>query len=108
MNALAEAFLEQADSEIARTAGRIVDWAIFPFHSGKINVYTWYDVTYLNHKLKVTVECLPENDFAFTLNHRELVAYPDRYMDKFYSALFKHYRYRRTLPVEDHILLGEE
>jgi hypothetical protein len=112
MNALGEAFekayASDEDRQLVRAVNRVVSDAIFPFNPGTIQLYTWYNIDMWNHTLKVVVERLPDHVFEFVLESSELMKDEWSYLNKFYGELFKHFRYRRALPVEDHILLGED
>lgn len=105
---LAEAWQDNYSSELILQVSRMVDLAMFPFQVGPIQTYTWYDIDYNRRILKVVAELLPDYVFEFPINHRELVVDPDRLMARLYEELFKFFRYRPSLPVEDHILLGED
>lgn len=109
MNQLLQAaWVDNYNHELIRRVGRVVDLAIFPFRSGQVQTYTWYDIDYNRYDIKVTVELFPEYVFAFPINYPKLLADPDIYMESFFEGLFKHFRYRPSLPVEDHIVLGED
>lgn len=108
MTTLGDAFEAWYDDHVIKMIGHVVDNAIFPFNPGKIEAYLWYDIDQWSHTIKATVERLPKHDFLFVINSSETLANPDNYLDKFYQELFKHFRYRPSLPVDDHILLGED
>jgi hypothetical protein len=112
MSALGEAFKDaysrEEDRQLVRAVCRVVEDAIFPFRPGSVQLYTWYNIDYWNHTLKVVVELLPDHVFEFLLEGNELMKDEHAYLNKFYAALFKFYRYRPSLPVEDHIVLGED
>jgi hypothetical protein len=87
--------------------GRTVVEAIAPFKPGQIISYIHEDWGE-GRTLRVTVEALPNHDFVMSMDLISLTREPDGGLNKIYKRLFKHYRYRPALPVDDHIVLGEE
>lgn len=112
MTALGDAFKKaydsQGDRQLVRAVCRAVEDAIFPFDPGDIQLDTWYNIDYWNHTLRVVVERFPNYDFAFVLSGDDMLRDEHATLNRFYSELFHHYRYRPALPVDDHILLGED
>lgn len=95
------------DEKMRKRVAHAIKEGMFPFDSGNFQLYTWYDIDYFRSTLKVVVERLPDHVFEYVIDHAKLVAYPDSFVDEFVYELFRHFRYRPAIPVEDHILLGE-
>jgi hypothetical protein len=87
--------------------GIAVQKGMWPFDPGKIDAYIHEDWA-SGRTLRVYVERLPQHDFVMSLDLISLVQQPDGGLSKIYHRIFNHYRYRPSLPVDDHIVLGEE
>ena len=87
--------------------GATVVQAIFPFTPGRIVSYIHEDWGQ-GRTLRVEVENLPNHDFVMSLDLISITREPDGGLSKIYERLFKHYRYRPSLPVDDHIVLGTD
>jgi hypothetical protein len=116
MSSLAQAFAEEAERRKDATwvdrLGDIIGQAVWPFKLGLARV--WIDEGYIwdtERTIKIDLERLPNFPFAFKFDERSMYqAYdPHAYMlESMSKPLFNHFRYRPCLPVEDHIILGEE
>jgi hypothetical protein len=108
MNDLVRAYYQHMrDKDSFENLGRAVVEGIWPFEPGKIDAYIHEDWG-SGRTLRVYVENLPNHDFVMSLDLISLVQEPDGGLFKIYQRVFKHYRYRPALPVDDHIVLGEE
>jgi hypothetical protein len=87
--------------------GTTVVEAISPFKPGRIVSYIHEDWGE-GRTLRIEVGCLPNHDFVMSLDLISLTREPDGGLNKIYQRVFHHYRYRPSLPVDDHIVLGEE
>ncbi len=108
MSALARAFVEQyPERSIMPNLGAAIDVAIFPFKSGKVTAYLSDDWVERGRTLIVEVENIPNYRFVMSLDLISLTHEPDGGLTKIYERVFKHYRYRPTIPPDDHIVLGD-
>jgi hypothetical protein len=87
--------------------GKIVDHAIAPFEPGQILVFQSNSDTY-DIVLQVTVENLRKWPFRTTLSIQECLLGPSELTQLILDRVFRHFRYRPSLPVDDHIQLGED
>lgn len=116
MGSLAQAFAEAAirrkDADWVSQLGAIIGQAVWPFKLGRATV--WIDDGEFwarERTVKIDVERLPTHRFLFKFDERALSqAYEphDFLMESMREPLFNHFRYRPCLPVEDHIVLGED
>lgn len=118
MNELADAIMTAANQEKQRNGfrelGEVVREALFPFDPGNMNLHLYEDASdFLSNRttVSVVVDRLKDYPFRFQINQRD--AYnsgdPQHYfLDNVAKPLFDHFRYRPSLPVDDHIILGEE
>jgi hypothetical protein len=87
---------------------KVIRAAIFPFEPGKVTA--WLSEQMLpGRKLEIEVETLRTWPFATMIDDRRLVLDPSfKVIYDIYQTIYRHYRNRPTLPVDDHIVLGEE
>lgn len=117
MGELSEAFKDsiiqkEADEEY-KALGEMIVSAMAPFKTGTISLGLDSDVDFYRNgrTLWVELETLPNYPFTFKIDdraaHRDYD--PTRHiLNQIAEPLFKHFRYRPSLPVDDHIILGEE
>lgn len=105
MNLLSEAFRQRYP--MVDNLGIVVANAIFPFDPGRITTYVHEDWG-SGKTLRVEVEAVKNHDFVMSLDLLSIVRAPDGGLNEIYQRVFKHYRYRPSLPVDDHIVLGTE
>jgi hypothetical protein len=109
MNDLVRGYYDSMrDNSIMKNLGEAIDIAIAPFKPGRIEAYVSEDFKEFGRSLQVTVESLPDHDFKMPLDIPSMVGEPDGGLQIIYQKVFHHYRYRPSLPVDDHIVLGEE
>lgn len=86
----------------------VVKQAIFPFDPGRVTAWSSELRDFTETDLVVEVDVLRGYPFKTSLSRRSLIEMnPYDVMRSFYKDLFNHYRYRPALPVDDHIVLGE-
>lgn len=95
------------DRQTFENLGIAVVEGVWPFKPGQIDAYIHEDWG-SGRTLRVYVENLPNHDFVMSLDLISLTREPDGGLLKIYQRVFHHYRYRPSLPVGDHIVLGEE
>lgn len=114
MSALAKAFAEAAvrerDSQWLSELGEVARRAIFPWDLGKVTVYI--DDGERSHRT-IWIEFEKFRDLPFKYKFDEWVMMqafdPQAYLrESMRLPLFEHLRYRPSLPVDDHIVLGED
>lgn len=116
MVSLIEAIRQEAarrkDADWVAQLGEVISQAVWPFHLGRATVwiddYEFYNRT---RTLKIEIERLPLYPFAYKFDADIMMAAyePHAYLfESMREPLFKHFRYRPCLPVEDHIILGED
>jgi hypothetical protein len=116
MNALAEAFAKAAasrkDAEWVTALGKVVSQAVWPFHLG--NAIVWIDDGMMDYRIRtiwIELQGLPNYSFKHKFDPDQMMqAYePHLYLfESMREPLFNHFRYRPCLPVDEHIILGEE
>lgn len=109
-DAFAEAMTSERDSKWIGELGEIAKRAIFPWDLGKVTL--WLDDGQRSHRT-IWIEFEHFRDIPFRFKFDEWVmmqAYdPHAYLRESMSLpLFEHLRYRPSLPVDDHIVLGED
>lgn len=109
---LAEAFAARKDEtpEWLRELGKVVKRAMAPFDTGEVRV-SLEERKSLDHRiLWIELENVPGLPFRHAFSERTVAQayFPEQYLyDSMAEDLFRHFRYRPTLPVDDHIILGE-
>jgi len=83
-----------------------VTQGVAPFRPGRITLFSDYDIDYMRYRLVVEVENVPEifEDQIDPIRCRDAGSY----YDDLSKNLLEFYRYRPSLPVDDHIQLGED
>lgn len=87
--------------------GIAVAEGLWPFKPGKIDAFINEDWG-TGRTLRVYVEAVRTHDFVMSLDLLSLTRESDGGLLKIYQRVFHHYRYRPSLPVDDHIVLGED
>lgn len=116
MNTLAEAFAKAAasrkDNEWVQRLTDVARLAIFPFEPGKATVSVYEEgFRYRGRTFRIEIELLPAYPFTLTIDDPIVLdefAYEHFLFDTLAKPLFEHFRYRPSLPVDDHIVLGED
>lgn len=115
MGSLSEAFRkaeEQRKYDIfGQDLGAIIQQGLFPFHPGNIRLSLEQDFASFIRTLYVEIDAVRIYPFKYKLDERQLwQAYdPEHYvLESIREPLINHLRYRPTLPVDDHIVLGED
>lgn len=105
-NSFKEAYSRNRTDSLLNWIFQSIELGLWPWKPGKITAWTEQDFAQFGPKLTFEVEHFPNLPF---------VAYPDviRYdfdvmAYKVANEAFKFYRNRPALPVDDHIVLGEE
>jgi hypothetical protein len=108
MNDLVKAYYDHLrNNRIHDNLGIAIANGVWPFKVGPSEAYVHEDFE-RGRTLRVIVKGLPDHDFVMSLDLISLTREPDGGLSKIYERVFKHYRYRPALPVDDHIVLGEE
>lgn len=108
------AFQARTDENIFRELGKIVEKAMLPFQTGGVTLSISH-AQGLNSRIMtlwVEVKTLRDYPFKFKFDRWILdLAYQptgEIIFDSIADDLFKYFRYRPTLPIEEHIQLGED
>lgn len=80
--------------------------AIFPFKPGIITGWISEDLS--ERAIQITVENLPKLNFKINIEDGLIASHPIGFKSLMLESIFEYYHNRPTLPVDDHILLGEE
>lgn len=83
--------------------GWYVNRALWPWRPGSINLYRSENL-YGPTKITLELGLLPDMPFVFKFDP---FADPDERVAEMGRQAFEFYRYRPSLPVDDHIILGE-
>lgn len=115
MNELAESFFRAAevhkDNESVRAIVSFAVEGMWPFHTGTAYLWFDYNIDYTIRTLWVELDILPTHPFHYVIDEKKMFQVHDPLSYLTYSIrdqLIKHFRYRPSLPVDDHILLGED
>lgn len=117
MSILGDSFKQMAlDEEQQRLwegVGRVIDSAIGPFKPGPLTMEIAPSETLGSNiiTLRLIAKRLPNYPFSFALSMTAIdkAYFPEEYVfQAIRQPLFDHFRYRPSLPVDDHIILGEE
>jgi hypothetical protein len=92
-----------------------IEQGLAPFRTGKIVAYvsSWGGVAYVSSwggwepTVIFEVDKLPYMPFKFSIDRLDAMDDRQIYLEAA-EAAFKFYRYRPALPVDEHIILGEE
>jgi hypothetical protein len=104
--AFKEAVAQQRTQDALRMVYRGIQLGLWPWSPGKITAYTEPDFASFGYKLTFTNELLP--NLPFVTLPDDLRYDPEDLAYKIADEAFHFYRNRPTLPVDDHIVLGEE
>lgn len=92
--------------------GSVIQQAMAPFKTGKATIsISDSDSSYNGRTLWFEIEALPTYPFRFKYDEWVVFrAYDpvDYLVQTIKQPLFNHFRYRPSLPVDDHIVLGED
>lgn len=89
--------------------GMVVRDAISPFKTGQVTVSTNAEMDPSTVIFRVDVDAVSNHPFVKKIDRSAFDLHPPReMMVALYDELFNHYRYRPTLPIEEHIQLGED
>ena len=116
MNVLGEAFAKAAasrkDAEWIGELGKVVKLALWPFDGGNATISRYETGSFgYDLRFRIELEAFPDLPFEFVIDERQIYQayYPEQFLfDSMKLPLFNHFRYRPSLPVDDHIVLGEE
>lgn len=102
---LAQSFNETHDRRLIQIIYEAVQDGLSPWDPGRIALYNTQDA--LNGiQVAIRVERFPE--LVFSTRPDYILHDPTTMFLSIAEKAFKFYRYREGLPVEDHIILGEE
>jgi hypothetical protein len=114
MTSLADAFQRAAAADRTKMwtdrYAQVMELGLAPFDTGGIFI-SIDDRERFDRVLTFRMERLPSYPFRFKFSDEQLVqAYSveEWLFDQIKDPLFRHFRYRPSLPVDDHIVLGEE
>ena len=116
MGSLAEAWRQhQFDQHEKRLWDQVRDAiraGMWPFDTGTVTM-SWYEPGFenLDRTLLIEIETVPNYDFKYKVDERAMFrAYDPEafFVDSICEPIFRHFRYRPSLPVDDHIVLGED
>lgn len=103
-------FVDQPRTDLnAYSMGRVVSDAISPFKPG--NAIVWLDEQdFRNNRrtLHVEVGNLPSFPFELDIDRLMLAFTPNVFISMIFQKVYEHYKNRPTLPIDDHIQLGED
>lgn len=88
---------------------RVITDAIFPFKPG--TVATWLDeVDFDDNRRTLHIQAKALKNYPFRLDvDRMMLSYPpNAFITEIYQRVFEHFRNRPSIPVEEHIQLGED
>lgn len=99
-------FLEREDQDHLWWVCEAIKAALEPWSPGKITFYTSEYFGPFNPTLTVETELLPRLPFSMQM---DMLAMDEHLaMSTYANAAYDWFRYRHIVPVEDHIVLGEE
>lgn len=106
---LTKSLANNPDQDYVKLVGQAIDAGLSPWKTGEITVYSTDEFYKHGFTLTFFIERLPRLPFSANLEKRRIVAMnpAEAFLDIAQEA-FKFYRYRPALPVDDHIILGEE
>lgn len=116
MGTLVEAWrqhqIDQHEKDMWNEVKSFVRAGMYPFHSGRITM-SWMEPGFedLDRTLLIELEAVPNYPFKFKFDEAALFRAwePEAFfLESIARPVVKHFRYRPTLPVDDHIVLGEE
>jgi hypothetical protein len=104
---LSESFARNYDDQFLQIIYGAVEKALAPWNPGRITIWRddWLGIHPRDVVLGCDIQILPEVRF---LAHVDPLNDPFDIADKFASEAFQFYRYRPALPIDDHIILGEQ
>lgn len=108
MNLLTEAII--ADQQRIHNFGIIakrIGFALEPWKPGRITMYVNDQFRFTNDVVEVVVEVELLPDLP-CVTYPQLLSSEDEQVWLMADQAFKHFRYRPSLPVDDHIVLGED
>lgn len=87
----------------------VISGAILPFQPTNIKVYFSEKDFYREGARILRIEVGNINHhFTMSIDRLMMSLPADQFLQEIYVLIFNHYRYRPTLPVEEHIQLGED
>lgn len=112
MSILGDRIIERGASEETIALCEIIQKGMAPFKTGVISMAIESEPDPLSRvrTLWVEAETLKRHPFRHKFDEWMMLQayYPDRYLlDAVAQPLFDHFRYRPAVPVDDHIILGE-
>ena len=114
LKAFAEHERQRKDAAFGQRLGSIVQEGMFPFKTGDISLALEQDMDLYDfgRTLLIDIDAVRGYTFKYKFNEKELWrdAYDaeDYILQSVAEPLIKHFRYRPSLPVDDHIVLGED
>lgn len=115
-NDLALAFLEYSkkrkEADWVQRLCQVAELGMWPFKTGEITI-SRYEEGFMGSDMtfRIDVQAVPEHVFRYKIDERQVVAayFPEEFIfESMAPALLTWFRYRPSLPVDDHIVLGEE
>ena len=105
--------VQAGDRRFVQRLGEVVKLAISPFNLGKATLWIEdYNNLFSGERVFcLELERLPNYPFKHKFNERDMMrdSDPEAFIyESVGKTLFNHFRYRPSLPVEEHIILGEE
>lgn len=101
---LGRSFAQEQDRKLTQILYEALQDGLAPWEPGRVRLYVSEDAS--GRVLAIESERFPELVFRSKPDH--FLQDPSLMVLSMAEKVFKFYRYRRALPVDDHIILGEE
>lgn len=101
-------FYDPDPYNVMRIIGEAIEQSIWPWNAGKVVVHQSRDFKMSSGtgiKLRFELNLLPDLPFV---TYPNVLIDPQEMAHEVAQSIFKFYRYRPAVPVDDHIILGEE
>jgi hypothetical protein len=110
--AFAEYTRKRKNADWVQKVCEVAALGMWPFKTGEVLV-SWYDRGYLGLDLvfRIDVQAVPDYVFQYKFDERQIADayFPEQFVfDSMKTPLLNWFRYRPSLPVDDHIVLGED
>lgn len=94
--------------DITAVIGRYIDKALAPWRTGGATAYMSDSMETRNPKFTIVVNLLPYYPFTYEIDRFKIDKYGEEVAYEIAREAYKFFLNRPTLPIDDHIILGED
>lgn len=108
MGLFKDALLHEQQNQDSRILASGVNAGLWPWNAGQVRIFLNYRIDTMDDELVLETSLLPGLPFTHLITRRSAMGTQEELMQEVAYAALNFFRYRPALPVDDHIILGED